>query len=61
MTARVASLRGSDVRCGSKPVLGAPSRHVRLAAVSGLHLGVAIGRRCAKSGQILFMDRYRFM
>src|SRR6266567_7779836 len=30
------------------PALGAPSRHVRLAAVSSLHLGVATGRRCVK-------------
>jgi hypothetical protein len=32
---------------GSNPALGAPSRHVHLAAVSGLHLGVATGRRNA--------------
>src|SRR6266536_2278183 len=39
----------ADVRNGSNPVLGAPSRHVRLAAVSGLYLGVAIGLRSAIS------------
>jgi hypothetical protein len=32
---------------GSNPVLGAPSRHVRLAAVSSLDLGTKTGRRCA--------------
>src|SRR6266516_3254811 len=34
----------------TNPVLGAPWRHVRLAAVSGLHLGVAMGRKCARTG-----------
>ena len=38
----------TDVRFGSNPVLVAVLRRVRLAAVSGLHVGVAIGRRCAK-------------
>jgi hypothetical protein len=33
---------------GSNPVLLFPL-HVRLAAVSGLHLGVAIGPRCANT------------
>src|SRR5713101_5008553 len=38
----------SQVRSGSNPALGGPLRYVRLAALSSLHLGVAIGRRQAE-------------
>src|SRR5260370_32271994 len=34
---------------GSNSAVGTPSRHVRLAAVSSLHLGVATGRRVPNS------------
>ncbi len=36
MTARFASLRCSDVRCGSNPALGRYPQHFRLAIASGI-------------------------
>jgi hypothetical protein len=52
MLLRCESLEPAHVSVGPNPVLGAPSRHVRLAAVSGLHLDISIGRRRANSRQL---------